>query len=174
VDKFSNFLEEIGFGSVDYIRLKNDHKELEHIADSIPKSNILSQESCLKLERYCIRGMNICDYWLPIIHIMISEQEIIRDQLKNKAYIDAKVDDGKLTLDLRKAIAEVDESYNNARLLVERGKSYKSFFQTKRETLKSSIFMLKDQLSSYKHSDKDSGGEELSYEVPKYGQVPWE
>lgn len=162
MSKILNTIDDLGYSHVESDDLKSDLDELEKISKSIPKDNVLSQEDCKKLQRMCIRGMNICDDWIPRLHILISEQESERDLAKNKAYVNAKTEDGgKITAEMRKAISELDENYLEIKTGVEKLKGMKFFFEKRRDTLKSSIYVFKDQISSYNISDKGNDGEEL-------------
>jgi hypothetical protein len=162
-EEFLKVIDEHDLSKMDSTKLSSDLHELNKIANSLPRDNILSMDNCLNLERLCIRGMNICDYWYPIIHIIMSENESIRDILKNKAYINAKPGDSRLTIDMRKACSETDEEYNKAKIVVEKIKAMKLFFEKRRDTFKSAIFVFKDQLASYKVSDKGNSGEEIYF-----------
>jgi len=178
-NNFMRVIETAGLTSLDSDKLSLDLQELSEISDSLPKDNVFSIENCLNLERSCIRGLNICDYWTPVIHIVLSEQESERDMQKNKIYINPKqTDQAKLTAEMRKAYSESDPDYNKIKVIVERVKGLKFFFEKKRETFKSAIFVFKDQLASYKLSDKGNSGESLSYEngqqqEKKFGKISW-
>lgn len=169
-------IDEHELNAVNSSKLSLDLKELNSISNSLPQDNILSADDCLNLERLCLRGMNICDFWLPIIHIVMSENEVLRDSVKSKAYIDAKAGDGRLTAEMRKAYSEADDEYNKQRIIVEKVKAMKSLFEKKRDTFKSAIFVFKDQFNSYKISDKGSSGDNLYYTDDKvsYGKIAWE
>lgn len=174
MEKLLKVIQDSGFASIDNERLSNDLKELQTISDSLPKDNVFSVENCIKLERLCIHGMNICDYWTPIIHIVMSEKETERDVVKNKAYINAENGGAKLTAELRKAIAESNDEYNNLKTIVEKIKGIKLFFEKKRETFKSAIFVFKDQLASYRISDKGNSGDSIDLMNDKTtGEVNW-
>lgn len=169
-EKLNKILDEAGLANIDSVLLAKDLAELKIISNSLPKDNILSIENCLKLERQCIRGMNICDYWYPIIHIVSAEVDVNKDLAKNKGYITAENtiaqlggQAGKLTAEMRKACSETNEEYNNKKIISEKLKAMKMFFEKKRDTFKSAIFIFKDQLSAYKVSDKGSSGEDLGY-----------
>lgn len=171
-EKLNKILDEAGLANIDSELLAKDLAELKKISNSLPKDNILSIENCLKLERLCIRGMNICDYWYPIIHIVSAEVDVNKDLAKNKGYITAENtitnlggQVGKLTAEMRKACSEADEEYNNKKIISEKLKAMKMFFEKKRDTFKSAIFIFKDQLSAYKVSDKGASGEDLYYSV---------
>ena len=167
----SKVMEEADLLSIEAEKLSADLKELKIISDSLPKDNVFSTDNCLRLERLCIRGMNICDYWCPIIHVVISEKEAERDKIKNKSYIDADdvAQNKKLTAEMRKAFSESNDDYNRSKIFVEKIKAVKLFFERKRDTFKSAIFVFKDQLSSYKISDKGNSGESLGYEKDETG-----
>ena len=173
--KFTKLLEDMGLSIIDNDKLLSDHKELEAISESLPKDNVFSIEDCIKLERLCIRGMNICDYWAPIVHIVMSENESKAERTKHLAYINAgKELEGKCTEGMRKAYSESDEEYNKLKILVEKIRAMKLFFDKKRDSLKSAIFVFKDQMSSYKISDKGNSGEILSNRNEnKFGEVAW-
>jgi len=174
LEGFIKVIETAGLASIDNARLAADLKELNVISDALPKDNVYSMDDCLRLERLCIRGMNICDYWVPIVHIITSEKESERDIIKNNCYITAGKGE-KCTAEMRKAIAESNADYNNVKNLVERVKALKLFFDKKRETFRSAIFVFKDQLASYKVSDKGNSGEEIDYshgEIVDKGKKP--
>jgi hypothetical protein len=162
MSKIISSIDELGYSSIESETFQSDVEELEVISKAIPKDNILSQETCKKLQRLCIRGMNICDNWVPRLHIIISEQESERDKAKNIAYVNAKLEDNvKLTAEMRKAISELDATYNEIKNSIEKLKGMKFFFEKRRDTLKSSIYVFKEQMSSYTVSDKGNDGEEL-------------
>ncbi len=166
MSKIMSSIDELGYSSIESDTFKSDVEELDFISKAIPKDNILSQENCKKLQRLCIRGMNICDNWVPRLHIIISEQESERDKAKNLAYVNAKLEDTvKLTAEMRKAISELDENYNSIKNSIEKLKGMKFFFEKRRDTLKSSIYVFKEQMSSYILSDKGNDGEDL------YGRI---
>ncbi len=146
----------------DYDLFIKERKEIEKISKSLPTDGILDVSTINKLMRFVIRGMNICDDWIPKLHIILSSKEIERDLNRSKAYINIG-EDKKLTVELRKCLSEVDEKYNEAKLMAEKIKASKTFFERKRETLKTSFFMLKSQLDSYSISDKGNSGEDLEY-----------
>ena len=174
-EKFTKLLQDTGLSVIDNDRLSADLKELTSIADSLPKDNVFSIDDCIKLERLCIRGMNICDYWAPIIHIVMSENEVKAEKVKYLAYKNAgKNSDTKCTEGMRKALSESDDEYNELKVLVERIRGMKFLFDKRRDTFKSAIFIFKDQMSSYKISDKGNSGENLtSKNGSKYGEVDW-
>lgn len=171
--KFMEVIDQHGLSAIDNDKLSMDLKELTLISDSLPKDNVFSSDNCLKLERQCIRGMNICDYWTPIIHIVMSEQESERDSARNKAYINAGKDGNKMTAEMRKACSETDEEYLKLKIVTEKIKGIKLFFEKKRDTFKSAIFIFRDQLSAYKVSDKGNFGDSLSYEEGKNNVSDW-
>jgi len=139
-----------------------DREELEKIANSLPADGILVQEDCVKLLRLCVRGMNICDNWIPKLHVLMTLYEVKRDQARAEAYLKASSPtEYKLTVEMRKASAEIDKEYNNMKLMVERIKSSKTFHEKKKDTLKAAYFMFKDQIASYKTTDKINCGESL-------------
>jgi len=164
------------FDSESYLK---DREELEKIANSLPADGVLVQEDCVKLLRLCIRGMNICDYWLPKLHVLMSLYEVKRDQARADAYLNASSPkEGRLTVEMRKASAEANEEYNKMKLMVERIKSSKTFHEKKKDTLKAAYFMFKDQIASYKTSDKVNSGESLEFPEDKtidkkVGKVGW-
>lgn len=173
-DRFLKTVEDAGLLVIDNDKLASDLKELNVISNAIPKDNVFSVENCLNLERLCLRGMNICDYWMTILHIAVSEKEVERDLIKNTIFINAGKDGGKLTVEMRKAYCESNEEYNKIKILVEKISGIKLFFEKKRETFKSAIFVFRDQLAAYRISDKGSSGEKLSYETDrKVGEVDW-
>jgi len=149
-----------------------DRDELEKIANSLPQDGVLDQNDCVKLLRLCIRGMNICDFWLPKLHVLMTLYEVKRDQARADAYLNASPKEIKMTVEMRKASAEVDDEYNKMKLMVERIKSSKVFHEKKKDTLKSAYFMFKDQLTSYKTSDKGNSGESLEYVVTSNDKKP--
>jgi len=153
-----------------------DRDELEKIANSLPFDGVLDQQDCMRLLRLCIRGMNICDFWLPKLHVLMSLYEVKRDQARADAYLNVDVPkEVKMTVEMRKASAEADETYSKMKLMVERIKSSKLFHERKKDTLKSAYFMFKDQLNSYKTSDKGNSGESLEYIEGdnKIGRMEW-
>jgi hypothetical protein len=171
--KFLKVIDDAGLTAIDNDKLAADLKELTAISNSLPKDNVFSSENCLQLERQCIRGMNICDYWTPIVHIVMSEQESDRDMARNKAYLNAGQDGTKMTAEMRKAYSESDENFNKLKILAEKIKGIKLFFEKKRDTFKSAIFVFRDQLSSYKLSDKGNSGESLMYGENKKEVENW-
>ena len=172
---FTKVIEDAGLSVIDNDKLISDLKELNEISDAIPKDNVFSVDDCIKLERLCIRGMNICDYWAPIIHIVMMENDSNSEKARNKAYINAGKDlEGKCTEGMRKAISESDDEYIKLKVVVEKLKGTKLFFDKKRETFKSAIFVFRDQMSSYKVSDKGNSGDNLSNRSNKSGEVDWD
>lgn len=177
--KLENLMKGLGlhsdvdeFDTESYLK---DRSELEKIANSLPADGVLDQQDCVKLLRLCIRGMTICDDWLPKLHVLMTLYEVKRDQARADAYLKAKApDSGRMTVEMRKASAEVDDEYNKMKLMVERLKGSKLFHEKKRDTLKAAYFMFKEQLISYKISDKGNSGESLEYiEEKKNGKVGW-
>ncbi|MFZ4795880.1 MAG: hypothetical protein ACOYMA_00205 [Bacteroidia bacterium] len=160
-EKFMKTIDDFGLSSVDNEKFSNDLKELNDISNSLPKDNVYSSEDCLRLERLCLRGMNICDYWTPIIHIVLSEKEAERDATRGNAYIHAGKEGSKITVEMRKALADTNITYNNIRVITEKIKGIKLFFDKKRDTLKSAIFVFRDQIVAYKLSDKGIEGENM-------------
>lgn len=160
------------FNNESYLK---DREELEKIANSLPADGILVQEDCVKLLRLCVRGMNICDNWIPKLHVLMSLYEVKRDQARAEAYLNvSSPKDVRLTVEMRKASAEANEEYNNMKLMVERIKSSKTFHEKKKDTLKAAYFMFKDQMTSYKTSDKINSGESLEFpDGKKSGKVDW-
>jgi hypothetical protein len=153
-----------------------DRLELEKIANSLPSDGVLDYDNCLKLLRLSIRGLNICDEWIPKLHIITTLYEVERDKARADAYINAKLPkEGRITVEMRKASSEVDEEYNKMKLMVEKVKSTKLFHEKKRDTLKAAYFMFRDQLLSYKLSDKGNTGDSLEYidENKKTGKMEW-
>lgn len=147
----------------DYELFIKERKEIEKISKSLPTDGVLDVSSINKLMRFVIRGMNICDDWIPKLHIILSSKEIERDFNRSNAYINTGSEDKKLTVELRKCLSEVDVKYNESKLMVEKIKASKMFFERKRETLKTSFFVLRCQLDSYSISDKGNSGEDLEY-----------
>ncbi len=151
-----------------------DREEPEKIADSLPSDGVLSEGDCIKLQRLSIRGMNICDFWLPKLHVLMTLYEVKRDQAHANAYLNASTSkEFKMTVEMRKASAEVDQEYSNMKLMVERIKSAKVFHEKKKETLKAAYFMFRDQMSSYKTSDRGNTGESLEFVGKSNGKVSW-
>ena len=144
----------------------NEREELQVIADSLPNDGVLDIGNLQKLQRLCIRGMNVCDDWLPRLHVLMTIYEVRRDQYRSAAYINAtSPDGGKLTVESRKAAAEGDAEFNKMKIMVEKIKSSKMFHEKKKDTLKAAYYMFRDQLLSYKMSDKGNSGENLEYDV---------
>jgi hypothetical protein len=183
-NKLNNAMNSIGLISdvddFDYKNMIKERKELEETANSLPLDGVYDCNTLMKLMRLIIRGMNICDDWIVKLHVLLSSQEIERDKSKARSYINAGGEiDKKLTVELRKSLSEVDENYNELKLIVEKIKSAKTFYEKKRETLKTAFFVFKEQLDSCKISDKINSGETLEYfrqedsKTPKYGKTEW-
>jgi len=155
----------------------SEREELQEIANSLPDDGVLDVNNVIRLQRLCIRGMNICDDWIPRLHVLMTVYEVKRDRARSTAYSEAKTSEGaKLTVEGRKAVAEGDETFNEMKLMVERIKGSKIFHEKKKETLKSAYYMFRDQLVSYKISDKGNTGEELEFTNTTekgYGKVAW-
>jgi hypothetical protein len=149
----------------DYNLFIKERKEIEKISNALPSDSILDVSTIHRLMRLIIRGLNICDNWIPKLHVILSYKEIERDRDKANAYINADLENKKLTVELRKNLSEVDEQYIENKLIVEKIKASKLFFERKRDTFKTSYFMLKAQLDTYSISDKSNSGEELEYEA---------
>ncbi len=159
-----------------------ERMELQTIADSLPKDGVLDINDIQRLQRLCIRGMNICDDWIPRLHVLMTVFEVKRDVAKALAYTNAKPPENskliKLTIDAKKAIAERDEDFNKLKVTVEQIKGSKIFHEKKKDTLKSAYYMFRDQLVSYNLSDKGNSGEQLQYqdnntEEQKTGRISW-
>jgi hypothetical protein len=155
----------------DYALFIKERKEIEKISNSLPSDSILDISTINRLMRLIVRGLNICDDWIPKLHVILSYKEIERDKNKANAYINADLSDKKLTVELRKNLSEIDEKYIEAKLIAEKIKASKMFYEKKRETLKSAYFMFKLQVDSYNISDKGNSGEELEYETSN--KVNW-
>lgn len=133
-----------------------DLGELEEISQSLPKDNVFSVEDCFKLQRKILHGMKICDDWIPVLHIMVSSKESEKDRAKSIVYANPPSKEGqKLTIDLRKALADLDEGVDKLKIEVEKLKAMKLFFEKKRDSLKSALFMFKDQVLSFRFSDSN-------------------
>lgn len=148
IEQFDNYFD------VENARLQSDRNELEQISNALPRDGVLSTVDCIKLEWKILRGMNICDFWIPKIHIMTSEKESERDKIRNNAYANASSKDShKLTVEMRKVISELDENLEKAKIEVEKLKAIKLFLEKKRDSFKSALFIFKEQIQSFRSSD---------------------
>lgn len=152
----SNLIEQFEeYFSVDNERLKSDRDKLEEISDSLPNDGVLSLEDCAKLKWNILHGMNICDFWVPKIHWILAEKESTKDKARNSAYANASSKEGiKLTVEMRKVISELDEDFESAKIELEKLKAIKMFFEKKRDSFKSALFVVRDQTQSFRLSDK--------------------
>lgn len=174
--KLNDMMDDLGLSSnpeiFDNEGYLKERKELDDIANSLPDDGVLDKNDLLRLSRLCIRGMNICDSWLPKLHVLMTLCEVEKDKARAMAYVNAKgKENEKLTAELRKAISEINEEYNNKKIIAEKIKGAKLFHEKKRDTLKTSYFFFRDQLCSYKTSDKGNTGDDI--EGTEGGKVSW-
>ncbi len=159
-----------------------DMAELDKIYNSYPKDNVLELDDCTKMQMFSMRGMNICDDWIPIMHVAVSVVESNRDKAKAKAYINAE-SDSKMTAEFRKAYSECDEEYNRLKILAEKIKATKIFLEKKRDSFKTAYYFFRDQFNSSTTSGKNNSGESLPYDEggeqkttrtePSFGRKSW-
>lgn len=158
---FVEMLLKLNISNHDAIKLQSDIEELDKINNEMPKDGVIDISEAERLAGLCMRGISICDYWIPQFMVFIGELESRRDKAFANAYIEAegpKV--GRLTADVRKQIAEGDDEYNNYKMLVVRYKASKESFSRKSDSLMKFHFFLKDQQKRYDYN----GGRHISGE----------
>ena len=158
-------LTTISIDTLDWNKLKEDSKILDAISESFPKDNHLDKADFEQLLNKSVNAINICDRWIPILHVVFSEIEIKRDRAKNEDFINAEPKVGKLTADVRKAIAESGERYNELKLLTEKIASMKTYFERKGKSATSAFFYFKQQYFGYENKGNRYivGSEEMKF-----------
>ena len=158
--------------TVDIDKLKKDQDELEEIANEFPNDGIVDISQMERLAGLSMRGISICDYWVPVLMVIIGEVNSKRNKSKNDAYINAEEPkSGKLTADLRKCISEADPEYVKFCVVHDRMKAILRHFEDKRDSFKTFHFFMKDQQKAYGYQGgRHINGEELEFKLPKRKQ----
>jgi len=154
-------LMSIGIDTLDDTKLKTDEAELRRIADEFPEDGLVDIAQYERMAGLCMRGISICDYWVPILMVLVGEVEAKRDRAKAKAYTEAEEPRaGRLTADVRKMMSEGDDEYNRLRMLAERLNAIKTLFDRKSHSFTKFHVFMKDQQKNYLYK----GGREISGE----------
>lgn len=170
-------LKEIGIDTLDWEWLQSDSKLLDQISASFPQDNHLDRGDFEQLLNKAVNAINICDRWVPILHVVLAEVEVKRDKAKNKSYLGAdEKREGKLTADIRKALAEDDDLFTELRLLFAKIQSIKMYFERKGKTATAAFFYFKQQYFGYENKGNRYivGGEEPGFtETDTAGEIGW-
>lgn len=158
--------------TVDINKLKKDQNELEEISNEFPNDGVVDISQMERLAGLSMRGISICDYWVPVLMVIIGEVNSKRNKAKNDAYINAEEPkSGKLTADLRKCISEADPEYIKLCVVHDRMKAILRHFEDKRDSFKTFHFFMKDQQKAYGYQGgRHINGEELEFKLPKRKQ----
>lgn len=164
-----NVLLTVDNETVDIEKLKKDQEELNQIGDEFPHDGIVDISQMERLAGLSMRGISICDYWVPVIMVIIGDLNSKRNKAKNEAYINAEEPkSGKLTADLRKCISEADPEYVSLCMIHDRMKAVLRHFEDKRDSFKTFHFFMKDQQKAYGYQGgRHINGENLEFALPK-------
>jgi hypothetical protein len=151
--------------TVDINQMKNDDDELHKISQEFPNDGVVDISQMERLAGLSMRGIAICDYWAPIIIVIMGEVNANRNKARNLAYINATDSNGgKLTAEMRKCISESDSDYVRLCVIYDRMKAILRHFEDKRDSFKTFHFFMKDQQKAYGYqSGRHINGEELEY-----------
>jgi len=149
--------------TIDIDKLKSDETLIDEIALNFPKDGLVNLADLEKLAGTSMYGINICDYWVPILMVIIGDLESKKNKAKSKAYIEAESNNNsKLTAELRKAYSEIDPTYLKISSDLERVKAIKKFFEDKRDSFKTFHFFMKDQQKVYiNNGGRNINGDDL-------------
>ncbi|HUU87201.1 MAG TPA: hypothetical protein VMX17_05535 [Candidatus Glassbacteria bacterium] len=154
----------VDIDSLDDVKLKKDTNEMLNISDELPEDGIIDIGDTERLAGLSMRGMTICDYWVPVMMVIVGEAESKRDIKKAKAYLGATSDGGKMTAEARKQFAEADDDYNKARLAAVRFKSVLEHFKKKWSSFEKFHHWMKDIQRTYDYKGgRHISGEELEF-----------
>jgi len=135
---------------IDMAKLRKDEDELNSINKEFPEDGLINIANAERLAGLSMRGITICDYWIPILMVILGSLNSLRNKAKNEAYVNAKAPNGdRVTADLRKHMSEIDPEYNQLSLQYERIKSIIKHFEDKRDAFKTFHFFMKDQQKAY-------------------------
>ena len=158
-------LMNIGIDTLDGDKLRVDEAEFQKISNEFPDDGLVDIAQYERMAGLAMRGIAICDYWVPILMVIIGELESKRDIAKAKAYVDAEEPKyGKLTADVRKQMSEANEEYNRVRILTERIRAIKVMFEKKSHSFTKFHVFMKDQQKLYSYK----GGREISGDTLKF------
>jgi len=169
VDKnIIDVLMSVDIDTLDDIKLKKDTNEMLNISDELPEDGIIDIGETERLAGLSMRGIAICDYWIPVMMVIVGEAESKRDIKKAKAYLGATSEDGiKMTAEAKKQVAEADDDYNKARLSAVRFKSVLEHFKKKWSSFEKFHHWMKDIQRTYEYKGgRHISGEELEFKKP--------
>ena len=150
--------------SIDIVQLREDENELVSINNRFPTDGIIDITDAEVLAGLSMRGITICDYWIPILMVALGDLNSQKNKAKNEAYVNAKSASGeRLTADLRKHISEIDPVYNDLCLKYDRIKSLIRHFEDKRDSFKTFHLFMKDKQKAY----NSLGGRHINGEIPQ-------
>ena len=173
MEKENKMIEElftVNFDSIDIDKLKRDEKDLDKISLQFPKDGVVDMSQLERLAGLSMYGITICDYWVPMLMVVVGDLTSKKNTAKNDAYINVnEPKTGKLTADLRKAISEIDPDYLKYSSSLERVKALLRYFEEKRDSFKTFHFFMKDQQKAYLHNGgRNISGENLDFDgTPK-------
>lgn len=150
--------------TLDVSKMKADMQEMERISDEFPADAIVDIGDTERLAGLSMRGMSICDYWIPILMVIAGEIESKRDLVEAKAYLDAESSNGRLTADVRKFAAKADDEYNKLKMLAVRYKSMLESFRKKWTSFEKFHHWMKEVQRSYDYK----GGRHINGDEPIY------
>jgi len=158
-------LMSVDINSLDDIKLKKDTNEMLNVSNELPEDGIIDIGDTERLAGLSMRGMTICDYWIPVMMVIVGEAESKRDIKKAKAYLNAKGGDGeKMTAEAKKQVAEADQDYNTARLAAVRFKSVLEHFKKKWSSFEKFHHWMKDIQRTYDYNGgRHISGEQLGF-----------
>jgi len=157
-------LMSVDIDSLDVDKLTKDTNEMAKISNEFPDDGIVDITDTERLAGLSMRGMTICDYWIPVIMVIFGEIESKRDIRKAKAYLDAKEPGEKMTAEARKQVAEADKEYNDAKMLSVRYKSILEHFKKKWSSFEKFHHWMKDIQKTYDYKGgRHINGEELEF-----------
>jgi hypothetical protein len=162
-------LMSVDIDSLDDVKLKKDTNEMLNVSNELPEDGIIDIGDTERLAGLSMRGMTICDYWIPVMMVIVGESESKRDIKKAKAYLGATPDDGgKMTAEARKQFAEADDNYNEARLAAVRFKSVLEHFKKRWSSFEKFHHWMKDIQRTYDYKGgRHIGGDELEFKREK-------
>jgi hypothetical protein len=161
-----NTLLTVTIDTLDQVKLQGDTDNLDKIENEFPHDMVVDVGDAERLSGLALRGISICDYWVPVLTVLIAELEIISAQARAKAFIDAEAPkNGKLTADVRKQIAEADPQYTKCRQNVARYEAIQERLKLKSRTFEKVHYSMKDQQKAY---NSPIAGRHISGEEPVY------
>lgn len=156
-------LMSVDIDGLDNDKLKIDTNEMKKISNEFPDDGIVDITDTERLAGLSMRGMSICDYWIPIMMVIVGEAEATRDKKRAQAYLNAG-SGTKMTAEAKKQSAEADDDYIDARMDAVRYKSILEFFKKKWSSFEKFHHWMKDVQRTYDYKGgRHISGEELEY-----------